>query len=195
LQRKQPEKDKQNVDFAPPWKHFCARLCLNSANRNDTKERSCIRTWSIPHWFWNEAPCRYFHVPIGRQGIIFLSDSFDGRQPTRYLSQVFQVNRGMLCNFKQWAPKVQNIWYLLCCRLSTVQGSPVAMGVFGELHLPKLKYETLSLRVGQILECQAPCANVKHSLKDFLATVLVQRKVRLVLCTRGRQPFGKLVPI
>ena len=25
LHRQQPEKDKKNVDFAPPWKNFCGR--------------------------------------------------------------------------------------------------------------------------------------------------------------------------
>jgi len=28
LQREQPEKDKQNVDFAHPWKNFCGHLWL-----------------------------------------------------------------------------------------------------------------------------------------------------------------------
>jgi len=28
LHRQQPEKDKQNVDFAPPWKNFCGRPCF-----------------------------------------------------------------------------------------------------------------------------------------------------------------------
>jgi len=27
LHRQQPEKDKQNVDFAPPWKNICGRPC------------------------------------------------------------------------------------------------------------------------------------------------------------------------
>jgi len=30
LQRQQPEKDKQNVDVAPPWKNFCGRPWLLS---------------------------------------------------------------------------------------------------------------------------------------------------------------------
>jgi len=30
LQREQPEKDEQNVDFAHPWKNFCGHLWLLS---------------------------------------------------------------------------------------------------------------------------------------------------------------------
>jgi len=28
LYHQQPEKHKQNVNFAPPWKNFCGRPCL-----------------------------------------------------------------------------------------------------------------------------------------------------------------------
>ena len=73
------------------------------------------------------------------------------------------------------------------CMLGTIQESPVALSRWGLVGLAspknasspsKLKYETLWFFI-RLLECWAPCTNVKTPTEDSLATVLgITRKCR-----------------
>jgi len=51
LHRQQFEKDKQNVDFAHPWKNFCGRPCESRMHKREEQTEEYI--WKTEgKWFY-----------------------------------------------------------------------------------------------------------------------------------------------